>query len=467
MMAGEPNVPFCRPAHENAQQVTSRLDTPKSYNVSAKRNKSLVACSRSNARDQYITNCIKALMMRHRTRCLPAVVVGMIALSTWVYIQGIVPHHRSSNSFHLSSASSFAGCKEQNASRGRDFGRNPEELGEPYMLQQEKSEAYWNNFFRDIERDTAVPEQKLAEIAIAGFFPMSYPRHAMMKRFPLNPIPIVIETKSGVCLLGSVCSKALQSNSSNSMWIPDPHVRDILATLLLTCSFRGGRDDCFAVDVGSNMGTHTLALLQLGVRVVSIEPQTDLCVSSRIAAQIAGYSHRSHIICGGLSMSRASNFNERLEVGPKNHRYGADTSLLPYKLGPVPLYALERLVSTQRKVHFLKIDTDSIDCLVLQQALDLMEEGRTEFDAIILETWDTSCTNQNLIGQQILKLVRSGYTLFRTLVFERSWDDHKWEYENNYNKLDLPKGWVEEFHFGFNFVLWRADKDKISDEELD
>ena len=332
--------------------------------------------------------------------------------------------------------------------------------------QRATSDHYWQQFFETVKRETVVPEQQLAEQAIAVFLPETSTPHAMMRRFPLGPIPVVIETKSGICLLGTVCAKALENNASTSIWTPDPHVRDILATILLKCSIRGNPDDCFAIDVGSNMGTHTLAMLQLGARVVAIEPQTDLCVASRIAAAYSGFANRCYIICGGVSSTRIRDPSARLSVGSKNHRYGADASKLPYKLDPVPLYSLEQLVSTQKKVHFLKIDTDSIDCLVLQQALDLMKEGRIEIDAIILESWDGTCSHQNLIGNQILYLVRNGYTMHRTLVFERSWDDNRWDYENNFKRVELPNGWTEQFHVGFNFVLWKADGDKMSDQEL-
>ena len=60
-------------------------------------------------------------------------------------------------------------------------------------------------------------------------------------------------------------------------------------------SLRAHRHDCFAIDVGSNFDAHTLVMLELGARLVSIEPQIDLCVASRISASALGYADIRHI----------------------------------------------------------------------------------------------------------------------------------------------------------------------------
>jgi len=324
----------------------------------------------------------------------------------------------------------------------------------------------WNIFFsgirRDLQGDTA------HEIAIQKFLFSQCPTHELSIRFPLPSIPIVIQTNTGLCLLGAhltngtICENSLRGTSS---WSPDPHVRDIISSALLTCGLRYKSRDCFAVDVGSNIGAHTMVMLQLGARVVAIEPQMDFCVASRLSAAALGFANRSHIVCGGLAPSAQTVRSAQLVVGENNWRYHGKLSEMPYHLHPVPLVSLERLTSSQRTIDFLKIDTDSIDCSVLQQAIELIDSGVT-IKAILLESWDSSCKVGNLIGHQILKLVRMRYTLYRTLVYERSWDDNHHDYENNFLKVGLPKSWTEEFHIGFNFVLWKANGNDFTDPEL-
>jgi FkbM family methyltransferase len=331
-----------------------------------------------------------------------------------------------------------------------------------------QSESEWIKFFTSLDQDTQKSEN---ELTIERFIQTTTPRHELCERFPLKPIPIVLETSSGICLLGShllngtICENSVRGKSR---WSPDPHVRDIITTVLFTCALRSQPDNCFAIDVGSNVGAHTMVMLELGARVVSIEPQQDLCVATRFSASALGYASRSRVICGGVAPNKSTPRNTLFMV-KNGHRYnGFDpfTTSFPYTIGPVPMIALERLVGTKSRVDFLKIDTDSFDCATLEQAIHMMSSHGVVFRAFLLETWDDSCLGGNLIGHQILKLARMGYSVYRTLVFERSWDEHHRDYKNDFTPVSLPQGWTEEFHVGFNFVLWRADTQVLSDEEL-
>jgi FkbM family methyltransferase len=311
-----------------------------------------------------------------------------------------------------------------------------------------------------IRNETLDAEQHMFENSISTHFLATIHRHEIMERYPIKSIPIIIETKSGLCLLGSVCSTAVVGQSH---WVPDPHIRDVIISVLLKCSIRNL--DCFMIDVGSNIGSHSLAAMELGVMVVGIEPQTDLCVVSRLSAALSEHSDKSHFICGGVSPT-AQVSGSKLHVNNGMHRYGGSLESLPYKLQEVSLHPLHRLLGGRRVVNFLKIDTDSIDCHVLQQAIDLMKTDAVRFEAVVLETWDTSCTNNNLIGKQLVHFFSHNYSIYRTLVWERSWDNQGRDYENDYKNVVLPFGWIERFHVGFNFVLWQVT-DSLSAKDLE
>lgn len=327
----------------------------------------------------------------------------------------------------------------------------------------------WDVFMSELKQDLHNMNMVQKEQSLEKLIRTSSPKHELCARFPLKPIPIVIETNTGVCMLGShltkgtVCENAIRGKSS---WTPDPHVRDVITTVLLKCGFRSESDTCFAVDVGSNVGAHTLVMLQLGARVVAIEPQMDFCIATRTAAAASGWENRSHVVCGGLAGHQTDSQDAMLPVDATNWRYEGKLSEMPYKLDAVPLVALDRLIRSHSAVDFLKIDTDSIDCLVLQQAIDLMDSRGLKIRGMMLETWDGSCKNSNLIGKQMLKLAKMGYSIYRTMVYERSFDEHHRDYENDFRAVTLPNGWTEEFHVGFNFVLWRFNTESMSDDDV-
>ena len=239
----------------------------------------------------------------------------------------------------------------------------------------------WAQFFAELKEDL-IAELRDKENEIHKALYVTQPKHELCERYPLKPIPVVLETAAGICFFGShltkgtICENALRGKS---IWSPDPHVRDIISTVLLPCSLQSQRHDCFAIDVGSNFGAHTLHMLELGARVVSIEPQIDLCVASRISASALGYANRSHVVCGGMAQSENTPRTSTLNINKDTFlwRYYGDvphgTEKYGYSIdGDLPLVSLPRLVATKTKVDFLKIDTDSIDCDVLQQAINMM-----------------------------------------------------------------------------------------------
>lgn len=95
----------------------------------------------------------------------------------------------------------------------------------------------WEYFFAEIRKDLA--GNASSELAIENFLFTASPKHELSFRFPLPSMPIVIETNTGVCLLGAhltkgtICQNSLRGQSS---WSPDPHVRDIISTAMLNCA---------------------------------------------------------------------------------------------------------------------------------------------------------------------------------------------------------------------------------------
>ena len=253
------------------------------------------------------------------------------------------------------------------------------------------------------------PAQAAAEAAIAAHMPTSA-RYALAARFPLPEIGAVVDLTDGTCLLGN-CDKMARGAST---WGPDTHIRDLINSIMLPCALRWTADDCLALDFGSNFGLHTFAMLQLGARVLSVEPQTDLCVASRASVAANGWAARSVILCGGVAATGEEPPGV-LGIGDGLHRYEGPRSVPNYEQPrSVPLHTVGSLVAGLPAGAFLrlvKIDTDSIDCAVLAHVLTFMESGAINVNALILESWDGTCRGDNTIGRLLLILRGKGYTI--------------------------------------------------------
>ncbi len=58
------------------------------------------------------------------------------------------------------------------------------------------------------------------------------------------------------------------------------------------------------IDIGANVGSHTMVMLNLGLSVIAVEPQFDLCASLKHSIKYSNLTERSAVICGGLATSK-------------------------------------------------------------------------------------------------------------------------------------------------------------------
>lgn len=314
---------------------------------------------------------------------------------------------------------------------------------------------------------TSRATQTAAETAIAVTMPPVI-RYAVAGRFPVPSIPMVAELDDGTCLVDR-CEDMIRGAST---WDPDAHIRDVIHSILLPCALRWLDDDCLVLDIGSNLGVHTLSMLQLGARVVSVEPQTDLCVASRVSIAYNGWSARSVVLCGGVSGEANTPDDADLHLGGTFYRYGGPTGVNNYVLpNVVPLFGVSNLVSglpLGTHLRLVKIDTDSVDCTVAGQFINLMDAGVIDVGAFIFESWDRSCRSNNTVGPLVNALLDRGYTVYRTHITERSWDvDHKDTARSFAPMAEETLGiFREQFCQRFSFNLWVLDRSKATPEAV-
>lgn len=342
---------------------------------------------------------------------------------------------------------------------------------------------------RDLQSRSTPPVQAAAEALIARHMRASTGL-ALAARWPLPELPVVVELNDGTCLVGH-CAEMRRGSAT---WTHDAHIRDVISSVLLPCALafvvEGGAEGedgggapppCYAIDVGSNFGLHTLSMLRLGAHVLSVEPQTDLCVASRASvalqrwgAGVAPPSSASVILCGGVAPSSDTPAGATLTLGGdpngRPFRYDGPQSVPNYDLpASVPLYTVRHLVDSYPRgalIRLVKIDTDSIDCAVLGQFLDLIDEGRIDVGAFILESWDSSCRSNNAIGRHLLRLVDHGFTIYRTDITERAWDENHADTKAHFEPIaHMPPLFVEQFCQRFNFAIWKLDARKVAGKE--
>lgn len=311
-------------------------------------------------------------------------------------------------------------------------------------------------------------DMEAAEAAIAAHMPAPGAplKYRLGARFPLPEIPVVVDLTDGTCLLGH-CEPEMLPGAAT--WSPDTHIRDLINSVLLPCALRFRPDDCLAIDFGANFGLHAMAMLQLGARIIAVEPQTDLCVAARLSAAANGWAARSLFLCGGVAASADSPRDARLHLGDGLHRYHGPRTVPQYKQpASVPLYSVAHLLDGYPEGAFIrlaKIDTDSIDCAVLGQFVGLMKTGRIRIGAFIFESWDGSCRAD--AASLLWWLHTNGFTVYRTHVTERAWDDDHRDVAMQFAPVaDRPAIFREQFSQRFNINIWILDRETATSEGL-
>jgi FkbM family methyltransferase len=294
------------------------------------------------------------------------------------------------------------------------------------------------------------------ETKLRNMMDTSLTQHAIAARFPLPELPLICmvkNDKNGDCLIGKACEEAKMPASK---WNPDTHVRDIVISLLLECALPWGpKEPCVVHDIGANIGLIALTMAKMGAHVIAVEPQVDLCVALRTTLELNGELDKHLVFCGGVGLYAKG----RLATSTGLYRYegAVPAQVVAQYPKDVPLYNVASITGDFKKIKFAKIDTDSHDCLILEQYLGFIEKGELEVESLILETWDWSCGGGK-IGEQLFKFSNLGYEVYRTLT-PRDFDDNGVDTRNHFQKIDkqTPDS-VEQYHQRMIRHTWKLNK---------
>jgi len=191
-----------------------------------------------------------------------------------------------------------------------------------------------------------------------------------------------------------------------------------------TMSNNYGSVPFLALDIGSNLGLVSLRLLQKGAHLIAVEPQVDLCCAGLASAIYNGFGGKTLQLCGGASVGKIEP-DAMLHVPDHAYRYGAEAGYAAKSLDAhglphdSPLYPLDTILDLTPMMGshfaFIKIDTDSIDCLILRQLLDRQRNMDLSFNSAALEVWaGPHCDSNEQFSQLLFDLQEDGYDIYRT-----------------------------------------------------
>ncbi|CAD7960078.1 unnamed protein product [Amoebophrya sp. A120] len=112
------------------------------------------------------------------------------------------------------------------------------------------------------------------------YYDLSY---ACPKIFPFPPCRLVMETVANTCNLFFHATRCKTWSQGLEFEI-DPHVREVLASVLLPDCQDPWRETCITIDIGSNVGMFTSLAASLGSKVLAFEPQKALAEALRRTA---------------------------------------------------------------------------------------------------------------------------------------------------------------------------------------
>jgi FkbM family methyltransferase len=275
-------------------------------------------------------------------------------------------------------------------------------------------------------RTWACESERLAVLDYSTAMP---PAHSLPARPRSNvtgmgKLPIIAEFTRGTCdVLRAHGCERFEGGAADT---PDGWILDMLEVALAGCNEEAS-EECFAMDVGSNLGLIALRMLQAGSHVVAAEPQSDLCCAAHHTAAFNDFGDRAIFLPSGIAVSTVD-ADAMIDVALSAYRYGKSTdgsaalsaeSFMRKHGAPLtgmPLHKLETALGP-RGIHyqFIKLDTDSVDCDLLRELVDRQRNGELTFGTVSLEVWaGKHCTENGSFGQLLFDVQSDGYDIYRT-----------------------------------------------------
>lgn len=257
--------------------------------------------------------------------------------------------------------------------------------------------------------------------------------------YPYPRVRLVMETQPGTCNL--FWGQATRPNpcdefSNGSIYEPDPHVREAIATALNHCRWK----PCHSVDLGANIGYMTAFMAALGSTVISVEPQLDLAEALKKTVLVNGWQGRVDVYAGLATMANRAG---TAHVGGAFRFYRGPGLVETAWQAPFINVREKVLASGHHTIDLVKIDTDTIDGELIDGFIQMVQQGLIEVISIITEFL-------NGTEKMLYTLQRMGYKIYRLNVHMllRHFNSTGHDILNDFKPVKLPIATEERYFVG-------------------
>jgi FkbM family methyltransferase len=218
----------------------------------------------------------------------------------------------------------------------------------------------------------------------------------------------------------------------------DVHIYAVLSKIVVDAC---GKDRVIILDVGSNLGYFSQALLSWGCEVWAFEMQEEMAARVELGATFNGALERLHVVRGALS-NKTGNVKRVVTDGGNFGGVGIPRADWKGKTETVVARTLDEALQKIQgfDVLAMKLDVEGHELQVLQGAVDLLKAGRIRH---ILMEFSAKFVGVREAVEILDLLFASGYTSFTQLDHQDPKDAKK---PVTMQKIDTSKpAWSESY----------------------
>jgi FkbM family methyltransferase len=236
---------------------------------------------------------------------------------------------------------------------------------------------------------------------------------------------------------------------------PDPHVREVFASLLTNCHLR----DCQCVDIGANVGYMTVLMASMGASVISVEPYFDYGQALKRTVELNCWTDRVQVHQGFATMD-AAQAGKRQWVNSTYRSMGEHVP--PVVTGwNAPFINIADLIKG-KSLELVKIDTDTVDGFLLKGLIELITTGNLEVKSIVTEFMAGDASILHTFQQKL------GYDIYRLNVHDdrRFFDDTGHDVISHFGDIKLEPFFEERYFLRYiKFAFKLKNRPNLADWE--
>lgn len=208
----------------------------------------------------------------------------------------------------------------------------------------------------------------------------------------------------------------------------------------------------FSIDIGANIGYFTILMASLGSKVISVEPQIDLARALKQSARVNCWSDRITVHNAFVSLNeRDRNATRKISSGfggrpimaehPKSSWMYKGDRCCKSTSGIISTVVIRDLFEDKR-IKFVKIDIDSFDLKVMTYVGEMIKNGKTDVETIVIEA-----NGAGLLEMlQLYNSMKYDIYIVNDHLDFRWFNSKGWDVYNHYRSIPINDSIVEEIY---------------------